>query len=1108
MPLDLDRANLNDQQRNFLKKFRGPSLVIAGPGTGKTRTVAVLVGQLLEEGYRLKEILALTFSDKAANELRERVLAYYPGSFDECWISTFHSFCARILREQYHLVGIDPDFRLLTGFKEAILMDGLCRSLSPEDFPVFGKALTKRGFQQEALTFISLLKSNLLTPDQLKFLLEQKDVASPAEIPQNHASPAGNAAFQPRILARLQELAGIFRIYESELQRLGYLDFRDLIALTVRILQTPEVAARYRTKFRAVLVDEFQDTDPAQFLLLSLLKGAEDKPRIAVIGDPRQSIYRFRGADPGIIASDGPFKERFKAKIFPLSRNYRSAGCIVELAGRLKWTTTSAGEDQQKLIPMNPAPGFIELHETADDIEEAKLLARRVSSLLIYGGIRKYAPREIAILVRNNYQIDLITEALQALAIPYDIAGDMKFFLSEEVNTLASLLKASVLDNDEGRESLKRAFASPLFKLDQTWVQSVLASLGAKTDLLSLLDQFEAPPWNEKFPRPTEDDARRAQGFSEMMLLLKQSRESPLAVVITRLFLAFSETLSIIDSPAARNMYRFRDLAVDFAEIFQKQVGRPANIGDFMRDFDFLLTYYASTLETETSERPTGGVRLLTVHQSKGLEFPVVLVPGLCEDSFPVELRQSALLGPSGLQQLKMAIDAIRPDIPFFNPYPESPEEHLEEERRLFFVAITRAQEGLILSYPRRNGTDEKEPAPFLAEIGLAPCRDWTESRPLSLGELRLQLANLSPEHRALLDQEVQLFFSPAAPLLKPREFSRQMIDRIALPEDFRFSPQSLKDYLDCPRRFYFKRILRLRDSRKENQPGLIKGNALHACLQALHQPGSSWEAGAIPTDEEFETILRDAATPLLADLDTLSRASHLETLREGLFNYRQAIFHLNQINPRQTGYVEEAGFFRFRGFSCTYRCDRVIALDGEQWIIDYKTSASVSGEKMAEAAFPEGEKCPTEIQLPFYLLAFRETIKKPVTAMTLYVSQPPYKKKYRGMDGGYLKSASLNFGCGPAWGIEVNDSMLDRFADTMETLMRDITQNPVFDCRPSEDPRAITCRSTQGAQRSCEFGPFCGPRLRELQQNRELHQDADIDFSDLEDFPGEDGAT
>ncbi|OGK04718.1 MAG: hypothetical protein A2W80_05445, partial [Candidatus Riflebacteria bacterium GWC2_50_8] len=650
MSLSEDLKRLNDQQSAIIKKFGKSSLIIAGPGTGKTRTISVLIGDLLHKNVRLKEILALTFSDKAALELRSRVLEYYPHSFDQCWISTFHSFCARILREQYHLVQIKPDFKLLTGFKEALLMNGICRRQQPEAFAEFGKVLHRRGFQQEVLTFISLLKSNLVSPDEFAKVLE-----SCVEL-------------TPRARARMRELLALFRLYENERDNTGYLDFRDLISLSIRVLQNQQTAELYRKKFRVILVDEFQDTDPAQFLLLSLLKGDDDSVKTAVIGDPRQSIYRFRGADPGMMTPKGPFKQKYQAKVFPLALNYRSAKSIVTAAAKLHWREKS--DTDSLLEARSEEPGFVKVYKVRDELEEARLIARKIASLLIYGENRLYKPSDLAILVRNNYQIDLIAECLQALHIPFAIAGDMKFFRSEEVIALASLLKVASTSGSKQCEALQRAFASPVFGIKPLWVQAVFALL---TPAFTIKTFFERLTGNqlEELPETDPETMVKAASFAETVQILENCGEEPLTVVFARLLLVVSSLLKDPSSESARNVLHFRGMISDYCELFQAQHARLPKVCDLMPEFDEWLTYYASTLE-QNSETRSEGVKIMTVHQSKGLEFPVVFICGLCEGQFPVNLRENLLTSTSSLEAMRQAFNREGRAVNFFNPYPIS----------------------------------------------------------------------------------------------------------------------------------------------------------------------------------------------------------------------------------------------------------------------------------------------------------------------------------------------------------------------------------------------------------------------------------------------------
>lgn len=1083
---DFDR--LNDEQKAIVKGFKGPTMIVAGPGTGKTRTVAVLIGRLLAEGTKLKEILALTFSEKAARELRGRVMEYHPKSYDECWISTFHSFCARVLREQYHRVGIHPEFRLLTGFKEALLMSGICSKLTPETFPVFGRVLTKRGFQLEVLTFISLLKSNLVTPDGLQTALDTEGLDS-------------------RSRHRLGELLLLYRRYEDERRRTGFLDFRDLISFTIDVLRDPAAAARYRSQFRVVLVDEFQDTDPAQYLLLRLLKGggAEQAPRIAVIGDPRQSIYRFRGADPGMMGAKSAFRREFKARLFPLRSNYRSSECILTLAGKLRWSQSFTPESPGKgaaeppadaLIARSAREGFVELLEARDELEEARLVARRIAALLTYGAHRCFAPSEIAVLVRNNYQIDLISESLRALHVPFDIAGDMKFFRSEEVTALASLLQATAGPTDKQEQPLRRSFASPIFGLDQIWVQQFLASMPPGRGLEQDLDELLAKPQDEQFGEgltaPAPETFARLAAFREMLRLLRDGIGLPLVSLFARLLLTVPHLLADPAAPGARHVMRFRNMIDDFCDVWEKQHGRPATAADLMPNFDEWLTYYASTLEQEDDEG-TGaataprGVRLMTVHQSKGLEFPAVFVTGLCEGQFPVRLRESLLLGSRGLAGLQHAIDAGKREIRFFNPYPADHEDHLEEERRLLYVALTRAEEALILTLPRRIGTDPALPAPFLSELGLKPTRDWHEQRALTIGELRTRLARLDQTAREELRPDLERLAASAEHSgdsqedpLAPRHFGIAAPTQAELAAGFRFSAQSLRDYIDCPRRFFFKHVLRLRDTRTENQSHFIFGNAVHTCLEHIHKPTGDFAAGRTPSSSDLDAIWEVHGRPVLQQLPVLHRILYDQQARELLERYREAVYVNGQIPAIGTLGVEADLTFEFRGHKCKGRIDRWLKdPDGTLWIIDYKTGASKSGASIAKEAFPDSGP-PSEVQLPFYLLAAQCLGYPRACVTTLYPKEPLYKRKYQNYKPGYMKAGMLGLGAGPDWAVQIEPDRFRQFEDTIDGLMHEILSRRIFDCRPSAAPGANSCINLS-KNKGCEFRAFCQERLDQL---------------------------
>jgi len=1071
MTLQEDLNRLNEQQALIIKKFSKSSLIVAGPGTGKTRTISVLIGNLLNNGVRLKEILALTFSDKAALELRSRVLEYYPHSFDQCWISTFHSFCARILREQYHIAAVNPDFKLLTGFKEALMMSSICRRQQPEAFEEFGRVLVKRGFQQEILTFISLLKSNLVTPDEFVSAINS------------------SKNLNQRTIRRLLETANLFKLYEKERTAAGYLDFRDLISLSIKVLSNSIAAGHYRRKIKVILVDEFQDTDPAQFLLLTLLKGDDNSIRTAVIGDPRQSIYRFRGADPAMMTAKGQFKKRYNAKVFPLGINYRSAQSIVKAAGRLAWQEKA--DDSSELISHSPDEGFIQVFSARDELEEARIISRRIASLLIYGENRKYRPDEIAILVRNNYQIDHIAECLQALHIPFDIAGDMKFFKSEEVIALASLLKVAATVSSERNESLQRAFASAVFSIDPLWVQGLFVKLSASFTMTDLLKKFSDNDFSD-LPEAGEETRIKAVSFAETISILDNCSQQPLEMVFARLLLVISHLLKNPDSNQARNILHFRNMIADYCEIFAAQNHRLPLVSDLIPEFDEWLTYYASTLE-QKQEAGNDGIRIMTVHQSKGLEFPVVFVCGLCEGQFPVQRRESLLVGNAAIEALKDQFNQQDRAVNFFNPYPLTHEEHLEEERRLFFVAMTRAKEGLILSYPRRNGSDPALPAPFLSEIGISHEAAAAEQRPLTIGEFRTRTANLTTEEKTRLEPvlaEVEPLINRRMSVhgVRPRQFATAEMDMVHLPEEFSFSASSLKNYIDCPRRFFFLNVLRIQNPIVAKQPYFVVGNAFHACLELLHAPGSVWESGKNPDSADLDSIFQQAALPLLGALDFFQRHLESAAIRDALDIYCNAVYSAGQMPPRQTVGVEHLFKFTFHGCRFRGRFDRLARTsDGGVIVIDYKTtgSSAKTSEKILEQAFPE-TGWPKEMQMPLYLLACREAGHNKVSAALLYIKQDAYKRNFRSMQPGFLRSAALNMGCGPEYGIDVSEERFTRFSDSIKAILDQIKTDQTFDCRPSTDSEARSCMVlNQNRQPSCEFLPFCQERIEMLKEMR-----------------------
>ena len=361
---------------------------------------------------------------------------------------------------------------------------------------------------------------------------------------------------------------------------------------------------------------------------------------------------------------------------FSARNNYRSARGIVEAAGRLAWKNGSQTDGALKAF--SERQGSVRLFRARDELEEARMLARKLAALMVYGGERVYKPSEIAILVRNNYQIDLIAECLQALHVPFEIAGDMKFFRSEEVIALVALLKIAASESGpERNNALQRAFASPVFRLSPLWIQAVLSELSPSLTMQHVLEKISSGDFST-LPETDPETMLRAASFAEMVNILAGCANEPLPAILARLLLTVSHLLQDPSSAPARNILHFRSMLADYCEMFQAQHSRPPTVSDLMPGFDEWLTYYASTLE-QVNDAPVDGVRIMTVHQSKGLEFPVVAVCGLCEGQFPVNLRENLLVPTPSIEELRRRFDQMPRPVSFFNPYPVNIEDHLKK---------------------------------------------------------------------------------------------------------------------------------------------------------------------------------------------------------------------------------------------------------------------------------------------------------------------------------------------------------------------------------------------------------------------------------------------
>ncbi len=629
----LDLKSLNPQQREAVLTTEGPLLVLAGAGSGKTRVLTYRVAHLIEKGVPAWKILAITFTNKAAREMSERISALSGEDGGEVWVSTFHACCARILRRDIEKLGYKRQFAIYDEDDRMQVIKAALKelNLSDKDFP-----------PKLIRAAISDAKNRMLSPDEWL-----KD--SGADY-------------------RNQKIAEAYRLYEKALRGNNALDFDDLLLKTLELLvQVEPVREYYQRRFDYILVDEYQDTNAAQYELIRVLTG--EKRNLCVVGDDDQSIYGWRGADVRNILD---FEKDFPdAKTIKLEQNYRSTGNILDAANQViahnldrkdKALWTDSGEGDR-----------IGLYHALDEREEAAFVARKTADLIKRGA----RPADIAVLYRTNAQSRVLEEAFVRAGIPYSVYGGQKFYERKEVKDLIAYMRALVNPDDD--VSCRRIINSPKRGIGDASVDA-LAAYAAQSGmpLLSAALDVENAPLSA---RPK----KLIGGFAELMIDLtellyeKKPGEFFSALLDKTKYVQALEADKTEESNARIENIRELEGAISEFERLNPEGG----IADFLENV-------ALVADIDSMNEHGGSVTMMTLHSAKGLEFDNVFLPGMEESIFPVS---GALLD----------------------------ETRLEEERRLAYVGITRAKKRLYLSHARTrmlfNSRSANEMSRFVSEI-------------------------------------------------------------------------------------------------------------------------------------------------------------------------------------------------------------------------------------------------------------------------------------------------------------------------------------------------------------------------------------------------------
>ena len=606
----IDLNNLNPPQRDAVMAGDGPLLLLAGAGSGKTRVLTHRIARLIDDGVKPWAILAITFTNKAAREMKERVRALVGEEADEVWVSTFHACCARILRRDIEKLGYQRAFTIYDDSDQMTLIKAVSRAQNVDE-----KILPLR----EIKRCISDAKNRLLTPEE--WMKESDD-------------------------RNARKIADCYRAYDQALKEANALDFDDLIMKTIELLsQHPPVLDYYKNHFQHILVDEYQDTNLAQYELVHLLVG--EKRNICVVGDDDQSIYTWRGAD---IRNILEFEKDFPGcRVIKLEQNYRSTGNILACANQV--IAHNTGRKEKALWTEAEDGEKIHVYRAQDERDEAIWIGRQVQTWQKEG----HSAGDAAVLYRANSQSRVLEEALVRMGIPYRVYGGLKFYDRMEVRDLVAYLR--VLFNPTDDAALRRIINVPRRGIGDTTVAALEAYAATeRTSLLMAVLSADSVGLSGRA-------LKAVQGFGEIMdRLMLMAETVPVDELLKAVLEATDYKAQFADKKDEENENRLENIAELETAVSEYLTRDPeGTLGGFLENVSLVT-------DVDSMDSGSHALTLMTLHSAKGLEFGLVVISGMEEGLFPTS---------------RALYD----------------QDKMEEERRLCYVGLTRAEKRLCLTW-------------------------------------------------------------------------------------------------------------------------------------------------------------------------------------------------------------------------------------------------------------------------------------------------------------------------------------------------------------------------------------------------------------------------
>lgn len=898
----IDREfNLNSAQKNAIRHYMGPAIVVAGAGTGKTAVISLRIAYLIQKrNIDQNNILALTFTEKAAAEMQDRVDELLPYGITDTEISTFHALGDKILRENGFSIGLQSDFVVMSNFQQIIVLQQVLSSLKLNHYKSLGNPYS---FVQAVSRFISRLKDENINDKQfLQFSRKQQKSKLIDKSEKN----------------RIKELSDIYCSYTKLCAEKGMIDYGDQIMLTNQLFSAnPSVLSRYQDQYKFILVDEFQDTNFAQNYLIKLL--AASHQNIMVVGDDDQSIYRFRGAAISNIL--------YFTKDFPqttqivLNKNYRSKQKILDSAYKLiqnnnPYRLEIENKLNKKLIGL-PGKSILNVDIKTTIVEEMEFVANKIVELHKKD---KIAYKDIVILMRKNNQVKDIVHTLQKYSIPFEVAESQNLFEQPEVKVFLNFMR--VINDPDASDAMYGLLVSDLYKIPLQ-------------DIAYLSSQ-----------------AIRAHHSLEMYL---RNSDNLIDSIVSTLDCIERFRTGVLDATAGQLLYQFLDESgylarlVEEAENDSRTVQKIQNISQFfslVKDFEISNSYdphifafwrYLSDIQNSESDiliQPSvldsNSISIMTIHKAKGLEYEVVFMIDLTEQTFPSRNMSDKILMPQAL------LSEDDSNIPW----------HIHEERRLFYVGITRAKSQLYLTSSFDHGGKRlKKPSRFITEATTHKI--------------------VQPEGYVGAQVEVIKSFAESSNNIIPSPIAKYLDYNGWL----HLSTNQIADYLRSPKEFWYFDVLSLP---KGPFHALVYGSAIHAAIELYYKAKLNKQP----------IKLKD----LLVNFESKWRSEGFVSLQHEKDRYERGKKVLRQFYTREEKLsdlpimVEKSFSLRIDKLKLQIsgRYDAVYDRAGDIEILDFKTG-DVDTVDVAK------KRLNDSLQMKIYALAWEKSHQSPVKYTSLY---------------------------------------------------------------------------------------------------------------------------